>query len=311
MNCPRCHTSLVADAHFCGVCGLSLPATNGSSPEASSPASNPSLDDATYVVPWPDNRFAQSLQAQPDSEPTVRQYPPASTQPIGWHGGQTANGLPANQPAAWSQQQQPPANWAPPIAQFPVMAPGAINSPAQTPKKPRRLGGCLLRVFLVLVLLAAVLVGAWFLALRPYLHNIAQTQLNQALNDAEGQILLFQTAIPAGTQTISASESDINSYLTTHTSGQLQNLHMTITPANIRLDFSVYGFGSTITVVPVASGGALSVTDVHVQGVLWLVMSNAELTSALNSSFQQFGHQMNRTIQKVTLHTQEIDIKLH
>ncbi|HLG77606.1 MAG TPA: hypothetical protein VKX46_14405, partial [Ktedonobacteraceae bacterium] len=80
--------------------------------------------------------------------------------------------------------------------------------------------------------------------------------------------------------------------------------------AGLRLDFSAYGLSSDIIVVPVARGGALEVTNVQVQGILWLVMSDDELTTALNTNFQSFGSQMSRTIRTVTLHEHEMDIQI-
>ncbi|HLI69058.1 MAG TPA: hypothetical protein VKV19_04805 [Ktedonobacteraceae bacterium] len=170
--------------------------------------------------------------------------------------------------------------------------------------------GCLGRVLLVLVVLGIILVGVWFLAVRPYLHNIAQERLDLALGDVEGQVLIFQLALPPGNQVIHANESSINNYLGLHDTSQIQNLHATITPDGLILTFTSYGFGSTITLLPVASGGTLQVTDVQVQGLLWLVMSDSELTSTLNSNLQSFGVQMHRSIQAVTLHEHEMDIQI-
>jgi hypothetical protein len=174
--------------------------------------------------------------------------------------------------------------------------------------KPQR--SCLDRVLLVLVLLGAVLAGAWFLGVRPYLHNMAQAQMDQALGNAEGQMLIFQLALPSGNQVLHVDESSINNYLSLQDTSQIQNLHMTITPGDLVLNFTTYGFSSTITALPVASSGMLQVTNVQVQGALWLIMSNSELTSALNSNFQDFGSQMRRTIQSITLHEHEMDIQL-
>jgi hypothetical protein len=166
------------------------------------------------------------------------------------------------------------------------------------------------RILLTLLLLLAILAAAWFFAVRPYVHGIVQTQLDQALNGAEGQMILFQAALPAGRQVVHVDEGIINNYLSLHDLSPLQNIHATITPSGLRLDFGAYGFTSDIIVVPVASRGALEVTNVQVQGVLWLVMSDDELTTALNTNFQSFGSQMNRAIRSVTLHNHEMDIQI-
>lgn len=182
-----------------------------------------------------------------------------------------------------------------------------VERPAD--RKPRR--GCLGRVLLVLIVLGIILAGAWFLAVRPYLHNIAQEQLDQALGDAESQVLIFQLALPPGNQVIHANESSLNNYLSLHDSSQIQDLHATITPSGLILTFTSYGFSSAITLLPVVSGGTLQMANVQVQGLLWLVMSNSELASTLNSSLQNFGVQMHRSIQAVTLHEHEMDIQVN
>jgi hypothetical protein len=192
------------------------------------------------------------------------------------------------------------------------MAPGTMNSVGalKYPVKRRRKRRGVARLFLALLLLVVLLAAAWFFAVRPYLHTIVQTQLDQALNGAEGQMILFQAALPEGNQIVHVDEGLINSYLGLHDLSPLQNLHATITAAGLRLDFGAYGFTSDIIVVPVASAGAFKVTNVQVQGVLWLVMSDDELTSALNTNFQSFGRQMNRAIRAVTLHDHEMDIQI-
>jgi type II secretory pathway pseudopilin PulG len=190
------------------------------------------------------------------------------------------------------------------------MMPGTMSSTATIDRPVRRRGGILRRLFLVLILLLAILAGAWFFGVRPYLHAMAQSQLTQALNGAESQMLIFQLALPSGSQVIHVDESSINNYLSAHNGGQLQNLHATILPDDLKLDFSAYGFNCTILLLPVARNGELQVTNVHVQGVLWLVMSDDELTSTLNSNFADFSREMHRTLQAITLHEHEMDVQI-
>ena len=299
MNCPRCNAALVADARFCGICGYSVPASNGNFPEAN-PSLRPSLN----------NEATQWADTQPAPVNV-----PSSVPPMGMYGAPHAQPGSFQQPQAGSwQQQPPPAGWSP-ANQPPGMMPGTMNSvgtlSAPSPTKRRRRGGCMRNVLLTLVLLLTVLVGAWFLGVRPYVHDLAQTQLDQALNDAQSQMLLFQAALPPGRQIIRADEASLNVYLSAHDTDQLQNLHATISPDGVRLDFTAYGFSTTITTMLVASGGALQVTNVQEQGVLSLVMSNDELTSTLNSHFGDIGHQMHRTIEAVTLRQHEIDIQIN
>lgn len=335
MNCPRCNTPLVADARFCGICGYAVPTLAENADHANASPAFSENDGATLMSSsWPG---AQQAEAQPQpfsprspqySAPTVRQMSPApqpgtfqQSQGGSWpqQGSQAdwrspeqlqAGSWPQQQPANWQQPMQPQGGSWPqqdPYAQG--MMPGTLNSTGGMPEKKRRRGGRILaRMLLVLVLLVAILAGAWFFGVRPYLHNMAQTQLNQALDGAESQILLFQDALPSGSQSVAVDENTINTYLSSHSGGQLQNLRATITPQSFNLDFSAYGFHSTINAVPIASRGLLQVTNVQVQGMLGLVMSNDELTSALNSNFQNFGQQMHRTIGQVTLKEHEMDI---
>lgn len=325
MNCPRCKAELVDDARFCGNCGYSLSALqeNGNGARANPSSLSPSNDEVTMMgSAWSGAQqqpLVQRVQEPPflaqvpmNSAPTMRQASP-SGQPGSFQ-------LP--QDGAWPQQgsqtswppQQPGSGWQAanqPQAYPQGMMPGTLNSSgiAAAPIRKRKSGGRILfRMLLSLVLLAAILAGAWFFGVRPYVHNMVQTQLNQALDGAEGQILLFQTALPQGSQIVTVDENTINNYLMSQDTSQIKNLHATIAPDSFRLDFSAYGFACAILAVPGASGGMLQVTNVQVQGVLGLVMSSDELTTTLNSNFQGFGQQMHRTIQKITLKEHEMDV---
>jgi hypothetical protein len=321
MNCARCNTPLVADSRFCAVCGTPMP-----SPPASSPASHllSANSDATLIEPWSE---MQQAQGQTRQAPVRVQQ----TSPVGWQPGQAGN-LPQSQRGPWPQQpetfqtpqqqispgqagtlpqgvpwQQPPAQpWTLPQSgtNYPAAGkPGAVRQP----KRRRRIW---LRLLLILVILLAVLTGGWFLGLRPYLHGLAQSQLDQALADSQSQIAVLQLALPPGPQTVHASEDEINVYLALHETDQLKNLHMTITTTNLQLDFQAYGFNCTILAVPIVRGGSLQLTDVQVQGVLWLIMSNGELTTDLNNQLQDPNHLMHRSISKITLREHAMDIQV-
>jgi hypothetical protein len=292
MKCPRCNADLVAEARFCGTCGYSLSVLEDHTFQADPSSLSPRNNEATLIAtPQP----IQSAGGTPGGGQA-----PASAQ---------AGGYQATQAVSW---QQPSPQMQTQIARPTGMVAGTMASAGTLayPVKRRRGGRILRRILLVLVLLAALLAAAWVFAVRPYLHNMVQTQLDQALNGAEGQIILFQSALPGGSQVVHVSEGAINTYLSVHSVSPLQNLHATITPDGLRLDFSAYGLSSDIIVVPVARGGALEVTNVQVQGILWLVMSDDELTTALNTNFQSFGQQMNRTIRSITLHEHEMDVQI-
>lgn len=220
------------------------------------------------------------------------------------------------QAGAWSQ---PPASaGGPPVNQprsgyAAGMQPNSMSSAASASAFPgrKRKRRVLPRVLLVLVLLLAILASAWFFVARPYLHNLASDELSQALSDTESQALILQLALPPGRRTIPISESVMNARLSNYDNSQLQGLHATITPSGMSLTFTAYGFPCTITATPIASNGTIQVTNVQVQGVLWLIMTNDELTSTLNSNFQNFTTEMHRSVESVTLYNQEVDVVIN
>lgn len=302
MRCPRCNAQLADNASFCGICGNALSAPQGTIPEARPPINN----EATIAAaPWSSGQSARgpqdaalSMQAnQQPAQPGSFQAPPAG---------------------AWSQ---PPAQagWAPEPSrqpQFgsaPEMQAGSLNRAAvalpPSTRKRGRAGRVWTRLLLILVLLGALLTAAWFLGVRPYLHNLAQTELDQALSAPESQLQLAMLALPSGPQSIRGSENSMNVYLSSHDTDQIQNLHMTILPAGLNLSFTAYGQDCAITALPIVTNGVIQVTDVQVQGVLALIMSSDELTSALNSNLQSFSDQMTHKIAKITLLDHELNVQ--
>lgn len=311
MKCPRCNAQLTDDASFCGICGVAV-----SAPKASAVGDQPTFrlsegNDAPTLA-----RSAPSVMPPPGGAAGSGQ--PGSFQPsqAGWAPGT------ANQPQSdpW-QQQFPQASWAPAPANQPQpgVVPASLNkgvalSPA--PRKRRRLG-CLWTSLALLVVLAGGLTGAWFWAVRPYLHNLAQGELEQALSGPENQILLSMLAIPPGVplptnlKTIRSTEESMNAYLSAHNSDQVQNLHMTIAPTGMMLGFTAYGQNCAISAQPfLDSQGQIQVENVQVQGLLGLIMSNDELASELNSNLQNFSAQMSHKLSKITLLDHEIDVQL-
>lgn len=225
---------------------------------------------------------------------------------------------------AWPQQP-PQGNWAaePVQQQFGGnggMQPGNLNRAgvAQRPPVRRRgrAGRVWLSIFLTLVVLLALAAGAWFAVGRPYLHNLALTQLDQSLSTPENEVLLTMSAIPSGIQlpaslrVVRSTETAMNARLSGYNNDQVQNLHMTITPSGLTLSFSVYGQDCTISALPVLSNGQLQVTNVQVQGLMSLIMTNDELTSALNDNLQRFSLAMTHKIEKLTLLDHEMDVQL-
>lgn len=301
MQCSRCNTTLVAGASFCGVCGSPV----GRPGEAPLPGPNPIHNEVTMVAPLPPEMYmAQSPQMGYQAPaPTVPSAPFAPPPPV-----------PQQPPGAWSpapQQlpQQPPGAWAPAPQPVGAYVPGNAGASVAPPKRRKRKWP--LRVALVLVVLLAVLAGSWFFGVRPYLNNLAKTQITQAIGDAQTQIFLLQPLLPTGPSIILLNEQQVNAYLSTHASDQLQNLQATITPTGLHLAFTVQGLSCAIDTMPIAVNGTIQVTNVQTQGVLGLVLSGDELMNILNTSLPNLVQQMNRKIDKVTLRDHVMEIRMH
>ena len=265
------------------------------------------------MAPWSGGQLARGPQEA--VSPMQANQPPMPAV-SGWAGGQPGAFQP---PLAGVGAQTARAGWSaapvgqPQSAMVPGMQPGNLHSaatalPAPT-RKRRSAGRVWARVLLILVLLLAILSAAWFLGVRPYVHNLAQTELDQALSAPESQLQLAMLALPSGPQEIRASENAMNTYLSSHNNDQIQNLHMTILPTGMSLSFTAYGQDCSITALPIVTNGLIQVTNVQVQGVLALIMSSDELTSELNDNLQTFSNGMTHKIAKLTLLDQEIQVQ--
>ncbi len=281
MNCARCNTSLPPEARFCPVCGLAVAV------DASKPAS---VDSARVDQPAEEGAPTPSWQVQQPTQPAPLQPSPQ------W--------MPQNQ-AMPSQAYQPAV----------VVSPNALRSTgarSSSPPLPQRHGKRrLTRVLLILAVVLLVLVAGWFVGLRPYLHGLAQSQIDGVLSSAVNQIPPAQVAlIPPGQRSVPVTETVINNLIVLNTVSPVQQMHITITPGGLRLDFQAYGFACTVTGVPEARGGQLVITNVTVGGVVALIMSPDELTATLDAHLHDAVAKLNRSITGVTLKNHEIDIEL-
>ena len=182
---------------------------------------------------------------------------------------------------------------------------------------PRRRRGRGLRFTLItLVVLIILLAGAWVFVLRPYLHSLAQNQVDSALSNAVNQIdfsLISQAPPGVPLPPVKVTEDAINNFylpLIHNPSSPVQNMHIQIASNQVRLDFTVYGFASDVTGKPTLQNGNLTVTNVSVGGIAGLVMSSDEMTALLNRHLADIQSRLHRPINSVLLMNHELDIIL-
>jgi len=193
-------------------------------------------------------------------------------------------------------------------AQMPA---NAVSSyPATRPKRRRNRAGCVVGCLTVLVLLLLVVGAGWLFLLRPYLHNIAQTQLDQAMTSGVQQIPTTTVALPPGK--LAVEENTINNLIVLNLapSDPIKNPSTQIAPDGIHISFQVYGFGSTVSAKPALQNGRLVATNVAVNGPIGLIMSPDELTPLLNQRLSDAQNRLRHSIQNVQLINHEMDLTL-
>ena len=282
MNCTRCNAPIEPEARFCRNCGLAVSSYASQSASANAAqVSQPGIGDSPTVLPPP-------WQAQQPA-PFQPQYAPPQSMP--------------------PQAYQPTVAVSPSAGSLPSA--GAKFAAPALPTRRRRN-----RLVLVLIIVAAillVLVAGWYLALRPVLHGVAQSQLDGVLTSSVNQITPIQVAlIPPGRTTVPLTETDMNNFIGSNmdSSGPVQQIHMTITPTVVRLDLQTYGITSTVTGVPEVVNGQLVITNVTVQGIASVLLSPEELTATLNAHLRDAGLRLHRPLTGVVLKDHEMDLQL-
>ena len=293
MNCTNCNKPLEANARFCPNCGATV-SRSPLNPGTASPI--PSHQPASRGEP-------------PTLPPTNQQNEPTTLRP-------------SYQPDLQNQyqraaQHQPPPLAAPPQPQQPYYAQSA-NAAASTKTnasfgetKPRRRGrGCLVGLLITLVVLLVLIGGGWFLALRPYLNNMATNKLDSVLTDAVNKIPSQVSLAPAGPVTI--SENVLNNLLTLTSSPDdvVKNTQIHITPGAMSLQFQVFGFACTVTGVPKVVQGQLVATNVTVDGIAGLIFTPDEITALANRHFAEVQTKIQHTITSVQLNNQQLILVL-
>ena len=280
MNCTRCNTPLIPEARFCRNCGMPV----------------------STVIPQPatDNNEQANQQGIGDS-PTV--LPPP------WQVQQSASIQPHYTPQAYQPTVAVSSN----PGSMPSMGARPSSPPIPMGRRKNRLMQVLLILLAALLILLLVLVGGWFVILRPYLHGVAQNEVDGVFSSATNLINPLAVAVIARNHTpVIITETDANNFIALNSaqSDPIQQIHMTITPAGLRLEFQTYGLTSTITGVPRVVNGQIVMTNVTVQGIASLIMSPDELTNELNADLQQVSARLHRPITGVVLKNQEMDVQL-
>jgi hypothetical protein len=303
MNCSQCNQPLAPNAHFCGNCGILIaPASSGIA-----------LDETQRVYPLP-------THPQPPVSPGLPMTPPAleRTQPP-LMGSPTANPSypqnpmsPSGQPAPLSyyqaNQNQSGAN----------MFPATVNANPRAASRPaRRSGraaGCIGCLTVIVILL--VIVGAgWIFGVQPYIHTMAQTQIDNAMERSVQQIPSQAAQLPAGS-TIPVQDSTLTNMIVLNLapSDPIKQPAVSITPQGIRLDFQIATpigtMSSAIAGVPKTVNGQLQMSNVTVEGPVGLVMSPADFTTLLNKHFAEAQTRLQHQIKSVQLKDHEMDLVL-
>jgi hypothetical protein len=286
MNCVACNTPLEPHARFCPKCGATV---------NQSPLLQPMARGESPTVP------------------PAQWSPPQSPAPSSWQQSQQPSAVPPWQQSQQSssaappwQQQQPGQMVLPAVPlPAPIYKPAAPSKPA----RKSRLRGCLLYSVTIIVVLLLLLVGAWFVILRPYANGMAQTQLNNALAQAVDNIPSEVALLPSG-GTVPISDNTLNLLLSDQSSSSniVQNPNITISPQNVVFKFQVFGFDCSVTSVPIASNGKIILTDVTLSGIAGVVISADEITNIVNNHLVDAVTRINHSITKVTLKEHEIDL---
>jgi hypothetical protein len=186
------------------------------------------------------------------------------------------------------------------------MFPAVVNPKTGAVRRKRGGLGCLLTLLVLIVIIA----GAWSFVLQPFLHNLAENQLNQALSAAVNQIPSGGSTLP--TNTLQIPETVINNLIVLNTSpsSPIQNPATHITPANIQINFQLYGLPCSITSVPRVQNNQLVATNTTVSGVIGLVLSPNDITNIVNQHLAAAQSRLQHSVKSVQLKDHEVDLTL-
>jgi zinc-ribbon domain len=276
MNCPNCNAPLETNARFCARCGR-----------------------AVTIAAANDGNTLPPTQTQSSNEPP--------TIPLSYQQGPQRQS-PAQ--GAWSPPPTLPVAQPQQAAPAPEMNTLASSGGAPPPRLRRRRGGCLVTTVLTLVVLALLFTAGWFLGLRPYLHTMVQSQIDQAFTDAIQQMPPQVSQAPAGPFAITEDLFNNLIQINMPPNSVVKQVAAHITTSNINIDFQVYGMQCAVTGIPQVVNKQLVATNVQVDGILGLVMSNDEMTATLNKHLADAQVKLNHPILGVQLESQKMILTL-
>lgn len=289
MKCQQCQTPLSLNARFCPHCGTPVE-------EEKLPTEPAHIVEELPTQPFSISNVAHPELHTPDEQSSISARPALS-----------------------------PISQSPPLLYYKLntttkgsqMLPAVINSTTSqgdARRSRRSKSGCILGCLTTIVLLLVILGAGWIFILRPYVHNIAQTELDKAMTAAVNQMPTSQLTqlLPPGS-TLPINESTINNLIVLNLapSNPVQKPKTSITPERIRIDFEIYGYPSAISMVlALDSTGHLVANNVNVEGVLGLIMSPDELKPMLDKHLSDAQNKLGRSIKAVKLNNQQVSFTL-
>lgn len=320
MNCANCHMPLEQNARFCRNCGAPVSQVDQTqlSPMPHPTGQSDRYENAPTIPPTPWQTMQQTQQQAQQTQQPLRlsqqnSQNPGQSQQTQYQGPtQNVPNYQSGQPGQYGQSNPPsqPGMTGQPGTFQAANDPQMVANATDRPRKKRRGRGCLAGCLVTLLVLVLLLVGAWFVVLRPYLHNLATTQISNTLDNGISQIPAQVALTPPSV--FAVQENTLNNLIVLETapSDPVQHMQMQITPTGVTINFQVYGIGNTVTGIPAAQNGHLVVTNVNVQGPATLIMSSSELTTLLDQKLAQAQTKLNHPITAVQLKNQEIDLTL-
>ncbi len=315
MNCKVCGAQLQQGARFCPNCGTATTEPYQENIGPSVPPTPASTDDTARVLPQhPTLPPAYGSQSAPPWAPTQQAGPP-----------RTPPWRPAQVPPIQESYDGAPMSPFQPAAPLPyyqnntanrgaTMPPTTDDRREMRPRRQRNRAGCATGCLTIVVILLLVVGAGWIFLLRPYLHNIAETQIDNALTAGVQQIPTTLPALPAGIAIppIPITDNTVNNLfvLSLAPNDPIKNPAAQITPDGINMSFQVYGLGNGISLKPAVQNGHLVATNVGITGPFALIMSPDELTPLLNRHLADAQSRIKYPIQGVQLKDHEMDLML-